>query len=54
MSHLMQKNIEIPELGPELEKALSELIEQTGREPISARLRELAACLAAALERPEA
>ncbi|WP_167620190.1 hypothetical protein [Paracoccus ravus] len=48
----MQENDEGPPLGPELEKAVSELLEQVRSEPISPRLRELAGRLAQALEKP--
>lgn len=39
-----------PLVDPELDKALSELLAQTEKEPISPRLRELAKRLEAALE----
>lgn len=39
-----------PVVDPELDKALSELLAQTEKEPISPRLRELAKRLEAALE----
>lgn len=38
-------------VDPELEKALSDLLAQTAREPISPRLRELVLRLEAALEK---
>ncbi|MFG6083961.1 hypothetical protein ACEUZ9_000198 [Paracoccus litorisediminis] len=38
-----------PRLEPELDKALSELLEQTRKEPLSPRLMELAERLARAL-----
>lgn len=39
-----------PAIDPQLDKALSELLEQAGQEPLSPRLRELAGQLQAALE----
>ena len=39
-----------PVVDPELDKALSELLAQTEKEPVSPRLRELAKRLEAALE----
>ncbi|MDS9468885.1 hypothetical protein RGQ15_15065 [Paracoccus sp. MBLB3053] len=39
-------------LGPELDKALASLLEQTRNEPVSSGLRELAERLAKALEKP--
>ncbi|WP_323717950.1 hypothetical protein [Paracoccus aminovorans] len=39
-----------PVVDPELDKALSELLAQTEKEPISPRLRELAKRLEAALD----
>ena len=47
----MQEEDDRPVLEPELKKALAELIDQTRREPISPRLRDLAGQLASALER---
>ncbi|MTH62589.1 hypothetical protein [Paracoccus litorisediminis] len=40
---------EAPRLEPELDKALSDLLEQTRKEPLSPRLQELADRLAKAL-----
>ncbi|HWL57626.1 MAG TPA: hypothetical protein VNQ78_13275 [Paracoccus sp. (in: a-proteobacteria)] len=51
MGYSMQEEDEGPGLGPELDKALAELLDQTRREPISPRLRELAERLARALEK---
>lgn len=39
-----------PAIDPQLDKALSELLEQAGQEPISPRLRDLAGQLQAALD----
>jgi len=51
MSYSMREENEGPGLGPELDKALAELLEQTRKEPISPRLRELAERLAKALDK---
>ena len=39
-----------PAIDPQLDKALSALLEQAGQEPLSPRLRELAGKLQAALD----
>ncbi len=49
MESLMDNSEYGPVVDPELDKALSELLAQTAREPISPRLRELAQQLEAAL-----
>lgn len=46
----MPRDEDGPDLGPELRKALSELLEQTRKEPVSVRLTQLAEELARLLE----
>ncbi|MDS9468854.1 hypothetical protein RGQ15_14910 [Paracoccus sp. MBLB3053] len=53
MGYSMHEKDNGPTLGPELDKALSELVGRILKEPISPRLRELASQLARALEKPQ-
>jgi hypothetical protein len=50
METLMANGESGPIVDPEIDKALSELLAQTEKEPISPRLRELSKRLEAALE----